>query len=923
MKLSERSDESLLRAFAEERNQDALDALVARHWERAFRLALRVVRDPHIAEDVAQETFVRVAGQAARFERDRAFAPWLYAIAINTARTALRSRKRRERHEAMAGAAIAERRSAAEAEADASPHATIDAQLAGLPDELRTPLLLRYGEELSLDEVALALGCPVGTASSRIRRGLERLRNGGVATGSLAAFLRAPVATPKAPSGPSIATKLARTKLATLATSAVALLAVVAVAVFVGVKSPSSPGAEPLGAPAAVAPAATDSIALIPGAARTAASDPPLAAPDPVVQVSEGPVPGNANAPGAAPATTAERVLASRVVDRDGQPIEDARVIALEAHEPADGERRHVSSQDRVAVVRSGADGQFSVPLVEHDYPIQLIVTAPGRAPLVRVLKEATPELRITADAERLGGVVVSKSGGQPVPRVTIVASQEGVDLDYAVSDASGRFAFTGLAPGEATLRIDASEGSVPLEREVTVERGAHVQIEIESSATLVVRAVDARGHSVPASIEFEAGDRHESRSADSEHVLQGLAAGAPVLVSVERERTGHMGTGIADAVFEVTLAPGERKELTATIDPENDATLEALATDAHGVALAGAKLKVVRAPREGKTEFTGLGIDATTDSDGHATFALPAGRYELRLDDQLAGPTIELASKETKNVVAKRPGDRKLAGVVLGPDGKPIAGAQVTFYASMNGDDEDGKQHEVTAHTGADGRFTIEGVPDLLKPSALLLVFQVGFDVQNLEVAKLVKLDALEIKLAKEAPKAKLKVTVQVPEEKSLPKGVQVFFASELYRGAGYAESGSAVLEIPPGLTGRVYVAAPGFATVPGPTVESGKDTEVAVAFPLEKGRTIKGKILDANGNPAKGADISVYGTMSFVDAGEDGSFVVVDAPLVDFELFVEGSKFEMKRVPVGTGEVAPLTITLSTLAGERRPDH
>jgi RNA polymerase sigma-70 factor (ECF subfamily) len=905
MNLTERSDESLLRAFAVERDHAALDALIARHWERAFRLALRVLGDPHAAEDVAQETFVKVARGAARFERDRAFAPWLYAIALNTARSAVRALKRRRLHEAAAGVALAERRAG-----DAAPGSSIDSHLETLPDELRVPLLLRYGEELSLEEVAAALGCPVGTASSRLRRGLEKLREVGVGTSALALFLRSPVTASAPPSAGSIASRVARGWTSTLATFAVAILAGIglAIAVFLPPAAPARAAAP--ATPAVVAPLEKADAAAVPSAASSEDTAPAPLEPVAAVPVDEAPAKAPA-APAARPEAS-ERLLAGRVVaDEDGTPVEDARIVAVEEHEA----ERHggvVLWGDKVAVVRSAPDGRFSVPLQEHPYPIKLVVTAPGRAPLVRVVASDPGDLRLPASGLRLEGDVVAKATGQPVPGVTVHVSQDGAEAS-AVSDAAGRFVFPGLAPGRATLKVGAADGFVPLERPVRVEPGANVRLEVEASATLVVRGVDGGGDPVAIGVDVSVdGGGSQFSSATREQVFPGLAPGARIHVSVERERSAAMTSGIADALFEVTLAPGERRVLTATIDPAKDATIDVFASDARGAALVGAKLNVRRAPSEGKLEFTGLGLDATTGKDGHRSFTLPPGRYDLRLDGQPACPTVVVAASERKSVVAKRKGDRKLEGTVVTADGKAVERAQVTFYADLGGDEDEGPSQEVTAESDAGGHFTLEGIPDLLAPRATLMVWKMGFEASETELATLARLDGLEIKLEAEPPKAEIKVTIELPAGKTLPDRSQVFFASDRYGCGAALENDVATLAIPRGFTGRLIVVAPGCATLSGPVVEAGKDAAVRIAFSPVKGRTISGRIVDAAGKAVAGGHAGILGIMKWSDGAADGSFTIEDAPLEAFELDVGGRRFEQKHVPVGAGEVAPLVIAL-----------
>lgn len=116
-----------------------------------------------MAEDAAQEAMVALVRGARGFGAGRAFLPWFRALALNAARMAARGRGRRVKHEARAHPARRE-----EPDLDAEE---VNARAAALPHDLRSAIVLHYYEALSHEEVAEALGCPKGTASSRIRRG--------------------------------------------------------------------------------------------------------------------------------------------------------------------------------------------------------------------------------------------------------------------------------------------------------------------------------------------------------------------------------------------------------------------------------------------------------------------------------------------------------------------------------------------------------------------------------------------------------------------------------------------------------------------------------------------------------------------------------------------------------------------------------
>ena len=166
-------------------DRPALDALMQRHYVRLYRIALGYVREPADALDVVQETFVNVFRHAARWDPTTEVAPWLTRIAINQAIDRFRSARRRLGREVAlepdAGLAPAARL----ATDDPSPerHAfslelreRMGAAVRTLPERQRAVFVLRHYEEMTLDEIAVALGMRIGTVKSSLHRALQHLR---------------------------------------------------------------------------------------------------------------------------------------------------------------------------------------------------------------------------------------------------------------------------------------------------------------------------------------------------------------------------------------------------------------------------------------------------------------------------------------------------------------------------------------------------------------------------------------------------------------------------------------------------------------------------------------------------------------------------------------------------------------------------
>src|ERR1700722_3624194 len=99
--ISNQSDASLLREFANRRSQEAFNELVSRHSNWVYSTAARLVRDPHLAEDVAQAVFIVLADKAAKLS-DAPLHAWLFKVTRYAAANAIRARSRRDKHERFA-----------------------------------------------------------------------------------------------------------------------------------------------------------------------------------------------------------------------------------------------------------------------------------------------------------------------------------------------------------------------------------------------------------------------------------------------------------------------------------------------------------------------------------------------------------------------------------------------------------------------------------------------------------------------------------------------------------------------------------------------------------------------------------------------------------------------------------------------------
>ncbi len=155
----------------------ALNTLVERHYSPLLGYLYRMTGGNRaLAEDLTQEAFLRALRGIDRYTHPRPFKAWLYAIATNTARDHFKSADSRHTN------SMAED---FDAPADIAPDANLlaadDARavvraLGALPDHQREAVILRYYQDLSLSEIAEALGIPVGTVKSRLSLGLKKMR---------------------------------------------------------------------------------------------------------------------------------------------------------------------------------------------------------------------------------------------------------------------------------------------------------------------------------------------------------------------------------------------------------------------------------------------------------------------------------------------------------------------------------------------------------------------------------------------------------------------------------------------------------------------------------------------------------------------------------------------------------------------------
>jgi RNA polymerase sigma-70 factor, ECF subfamily len=161
----------------------AFRALYDRYGNLVYSAALRVLRDPQVAEDMVQEIFLRIWRKPDSYVAQRGrFATWLTSVTRNRAVDEIRSRGRRFRHE-TASPEEQERELPAPETNDpalmaelADQRRLILAALAQIPAEQRQIIELAYFGGLTQQEIAERLSQPLGTVKTRIRLGMQKLR---------------------------------------------------------------------------------------------------------------------------------------------------------------------------------------------------------------------------------------------------------------------------------------------------------------------------------------------------------------------------------------------------------------------------------------------------------------------------------------------------------------------------------------------------------------------------------------------------------------------------------------------------------------------------------------------------------------------------------------------------------------------------
>lgn len=492
----------------------AFGRLVETHYRAVVAVAYATTRDPGLAEDIAQDTFI-AAWDARTTLRDAAkLRPWLCSIARNKSRNALRSRKREvaKEHE-MADPKPSVIDDAVEREAMAGLHAA----LAEVPLAYREPLVLFYWEQKSIAQVASALAISEEAAQKRISRGRSHLREGleaplegasrGRRTASAAAAAVLAILATRTAAQAAAATKgtsMSLFKIAGLVGAAGLIVGTVAV-----VRDRASDAAAPRqAAPPALATSTPAREPVVEAALDPAGGGFPagkLPTPSGYQITVLGPTNVAVDLKGGKsdaylweqpPMPALERHITGRVRDSAGQPVAGAAVIV--------GARLdvHMGSLSGAAGAMTGADGTFDVTTHEEKAGFAIAMHPRGWSAVVPVpAGTADAAIALVTPAPGSLAIHVGQAGAAREAQVMVTTAGLTLMLD---TDARGELSIPLLSPGTYQVKtwgaqMIAGGTSAPTATEavVTAGRATDVSIALTSGVLVVASAWKPGMHTV------------------------------------------------------------------------------------------------------------------------------------------------------------------------------------------------------------------------------------------------------------------------------------------------------------------------------------------------------------------------------------------------------------------------------------------
>lgn len=636
------------------------DALLA-HARWLERLARAVIRDPELRGDALQETWCAAlsSGVARRDVRG-----WLAGRLRGALSHRLRAERRRGARELCGGVAEVAP-AAADVAVQAEERRRLAAAVRGLDEPFRTAIVLRYFRGLEPSEIAAATAANAATVRSRIRRGVERLR------ADLALAERAPARAARA------LVLLGGSGMKVYAAVAAALVVAVA-GVWIGARTPR-PASEPAAAAGSAEVAAAPQSPAGGGSGSEAAGV--AGALDPERRVAEAAGSAPAVAAPAAAALPVQTTLYGRVREvATGAPVAGAEL----AFAPAAGARVLATCDER---------GEFRAVVEFGGGRLRYSVRAPGAPAVERIVDlEAGGERELEVGIDRLveiRAIALDAATGAAVPgalaRVAADLLLQPVELARADAEGrlrfraqpslAGRISFTVEADGYALTSqpVDVLNGApdlvrVELVREFSVEgrvldgagapaAGAQIKLDFGGFDAWSGSGPRIRARAYSTKTGADGAFRLRGLPPDRICVLKALREGERVLASRPVEVSGRAGE-TARVELRFSAGAGVATGLLTFNGRPYPIPYEYTAVDAKGSGKAGP---------DGRYRIDGLapgGFQIRAMVPGITSAALdgivPEGSGELVLD-------VALAAEHSP-----------LAGIVVGPDGAPVAGQAV-----------------------------------------------------------------------------------------------------------------------------------------------------------------------------------------------------------------------------------------------------
>jgi RNA polymerase sigma-70 factor (ECF subfamily) len=175
-RMSERASQADLIEACKQGDRAAFHSLYEAYKDKVYSIAYHYSGEEALARDVAQQVFLKLFTSIGQFRQDSEFTTWLFRIVANAC---VDEQRKRRRFVPFSPEIEVSKMSARGSQEDAYQRSqladSVRGAIAELSPKLRLPILLKYVEGLSYDEIAQTLGCSIGTVSSRLNRGHKML----------------------------------------------------------------------------------------------------------------------------------------------------------------------------------------------------------------------------------------------------------------------------------------------------------------------------------------------------------------------------------------------------------------------------------------------------------------------------------------------------------------------------------------------------------------------------------------------------------------------------------------------------------------------------------------------------------------------------------------------------------------------------